>query len=110
MWKIIPAQSRPRPAARWRYFEELAVARIRRAATLAVRWRDPLFIPPMSGTMLLARRNVIRKQNKALAHLQECNALGRVPSLFGGIRASVCLIQILASCAHFSGPAMLVEA
>jgi hypothetical protein len=89
-------------------FEELAVAGISRVATLAVRWRGPLFVPPMSGTMLLARCDVIRKQNEALAHLQERNTLGRVPSLFGGICASVCLIQILAPCAHFSGSAMLV--
>jgi hypothetical protein len=86
----------------------LAVARIRRAATLAVRWRDPLFIPTMSGAMLLARRDVIRKEDEALAHLQERNALGRVARLFGGICAGVCLIQILAPRAHFSGSAVLL--
>jgi hypothetical protein len=65
---------------------------------------------PVSGTMLLARRDVIRKQDEALAHLQERNALGRVARLFGGICADVCLVQILAPRAHFSGFAVFVEA
>jgi hypothetical protein len=64
----------------------------------------------MSGTMLLARRDVIRKQDEALAHLQERNALGRVTRRFGGICARVCLLQIVAPCAHFSGPALFVGA
>jgi hypothetical protein len=59
--------------------------------------------------MLLARRDVIRKQDEALADLQERNALGRIARLFGGICASVCLIQILAQRAHFSGSAVLLR-
>ena len=37
--------------------------------------------------MLSANRDVIRKQNEALAHLQERNALGRDGRVFGGIHA-----------------------
>jgi hypothetical protein len=69
---------------------------------LAVGRCGSLFIPPVGGTMLLARRRVIRKQDEALAHLQQGNALGRVARLFGGIRAVVCLVQILAPCGHFT--------
>ena len=43
---------------------------------------------------------------EALAHLQERNALGRVACLFCGIRAVVCLVQILAPCAHFTVAAL----
>ena len=59
--------------------------------------------------MLLARRDVIRKQDEALAHLQERNALGRIARLFCGICAGVCLIQIVAPRAHFSGSAVLLR-
>jgi hypothetical protein len=88
----------------------LALCQISPAASLAVRWHGSLFVPPMSGTMLLARREVIRKSDKALAHLQECNALGRVARVFGGICADVCLVQILAPCAHFLGSAVFIGA
>jgi hypothetical protein len=56
--------------------------------------------------MLLSRRDVIRKNNEAPAHLQERNALGRVTRLFCGICAVVCLVQILAPCSHLSASAM----
>jgi hypothetical protein len=80
-----------------------------RPAPLAVRWRDSLFISPMGGTMLLARRDVIGKQNEALAHLQERNALGRVARPFGGISAGVCLVQIAAPSAHSSGSTLFAS-
>jgi hypothetical protein len=56
----------------------------------------------MGGTMLLARRDVIGKQNEALAHLQERNALGRVARPFGGICTGVRYLRIVAQRAHFS--------
>jgi hypothetical protein len=56
----------------------------------------------MGSTTLLAQRDVIRKQNEVLAHLQERKALGRVARLVGGIRAVVCLAQLRAPCGHFS--------
>jgi hypothetical protein len=62
----------------------------------------------MCRTVLLARRDVIRKQDEALTHLQKRNALGGVARLFGGICAGVCLVQVLASRAHFSVSAMFI--
>jgi hypothetical protein len=68
--------------------------------------RGPPFIRPMGGTVLLSRRDVIRKKNEAPAHLQERNALGRVTCLFCSVCAVVCLIEVLVPCGHFSVSAM----
>jgi hypothetical protein len=52
--------------------------------------------------MRLARRDVIRKQNEALAHLQERNALGRVARLFWRHPRSRLPCSVLAPRGHFS--------
>jgi hypothetical protein len=68
--------------------------------------RGSPFIRPMGGTMLLSRRDVIRKKNEATAHLQERNTLGRVACPSCGVCAVVRLSQVLVPCGHFSVSAM----
>jgi hypothetical protein len=73
------------------------------ARTLAIKLRGLLVILAMGGAVLPARRDVIRKQDEALAYLQKCRTLGRIACHLGGVRAGLCFLQIDTRVCHDAG-------
>jgi hypothetical protein len=76
------------------------VAAAREGTPLAIKLRGLLVILAMGCAMLPALRDVIRKQDEALAYLHKRRTLGRIAYHLGGVRAGVCFLQIDARVCH----------